>query len=221
MKIFPKKVVSFFDQKSKDGNYDGSDVSAIIGLLGEDLVLGVLQHYWKSKGAKSEILTYRCNSGKLKGPRLDAWLLKESPESPSKDELYQVEVKNWAAYAIGGKELKLGSEVQDLQAYSKRNWDRLFVPETIPGKNISKVLEPMKSPSRYNSLKPIPLICFWFYVAESIASPYSTRKYANGREVHVFSATAYLRSLKDDYIDVAMPRAEKRLELLSNLILEE
>lgn len=102
MKIAPKKIVRLFDERSKDGSYGGSDVT--IGLLGEDLLLGVLQHYWKSnEGAESKILTYKCNCGSLKGPRLDGWLLKSLRE---KDELYQVEVKNWAAYAIGGKELK-------------------------------------------------------------------------------------------------------------------
>jgi hypothetical protein len=219
MRIAPKKIIRFFDEKSKDENYDGSDVTAVIGLLGEDLLLGVLQHYWKSnEGAESKILTYKCNRGSLKGSRLDAWLLKKLRE---KDELYQVEVKNWAAYAIGGKELKLNAIEQDFQVYSKRNWDRFFGPEIIPGKHISKVLEPMKKPRGYEKTTPVPLLCFWIYVAESIKSPYSRRQYLDGKAVHVFSASAYLRTLKDDYIDVAMPRAERRMRLISELILTE
>ena len=218
MKIARKKIIKFFDEKSKDESHEGSDVSAIIGVLGEDLLLGVLQHYWKSKGAESKILTYKCNCGSLKGSRLDGWILKTLHE---KKELYQVEVKNWAAYAIGGKELKSDATEQDFQVYSKRNWERFFGPEIIPGKHISKVLEPMKKPPGYENITPVPLLCFWFYIAESIKNPYSRRRYLDGKEVHIFSASAYLRTLKNDYIDIPMPRAERRMRLLSELILTE
>src|SRR5258706_1280107 len=216
MKIALKKIIRFFDEKSKDESHEGSNVSAIIGVLGEDLLLGVLQHYWKSKeGAESKILTYKCNRGSLKGSRVDGWLLKTLRK---KDELYQVEVKNWAVYAIGGKELKSNATEQDIQDYSKRNWNRLFASETISGKHISKVLEPMKRPSGYEKIAPVPLLCFWFYIAESVKNPYSRRLYLDGKTVHVFSASAYLRTLEDDYIDIAMPRAERRMRLISELI---
>jgi hypothetical protein len=219
MKIAPKKIIEFFDERAKSESHDGSDVTAIIGLLGEDLLLGILQHYWKSnEGAESKILTYKCNRGSLKGSRLDGWLLKKSR---GKGELYQVEVKNWAVYAIGGKELKSNATEQELQSYSKRNWNNIFASETIPGKHISKVLEPMKRPRGYENITPIPLLCFWFYIGESIKSPYSKRRYLNGKAVHVFSASAYLRMLKDDYIDIIMPRAERRMRLISKLILTE
>lgn len=219
MKIAREKIIRFFDEKSKDESHGGSDVTAIIGLFGEDLLLGVLQHYWKSnEGAESKILTYKCNRGSLKGSRLDGWLLKKLRK---KDELYQVEVKNWAVYAIGGKELKSNATEQDLQVYSKRNWNRLFASETISGKHISKVLEPMKKPPGYENLTPVPLLCFWFYIGESIKNPYSIRRYLDGKAVHVFSASAYLRMLEHDYIDIAMPRAERRMRLISELILTE
>jgi hypothetical protein len=216
MKIAPKKIIRFFDERSRDKNHDGSDVTAIIGFLGEDLLLGALQHFWKSsEGVKSKILDYKCTRGSKKGSRLDAWLLKSVHE---RVELYQVEVKNWAVYAIGGKELRLDATEQERQVYSKRNWDRLFAPELIPGKHIAKVLEPMKKPHGYENLVAIPLICFWFHIAESSESPYSKRQYQDGKEVHIFSASAYLRTLQDDCIDIEMPRAERRKRLLSDLI---
>ena len=77
----------------------------------------------------------------------------------------------------------------------------------------------MKKPAGYENITPVPLLCFWFYIAESIKNPYSKRQYLDGKEVHVFSASAYLRTLKDDYIDIAMPRAERRMRLISELIL--
>ena len=220
MKIDRKKFITFFDQKSKGGSHDGSDVSAIIGLLGEDLLLGVLQHFWKSnEGVESEILNYKCNRGTKEGSRLDAWLLKNKRTN---GELYQVELKNWAAYALGGrKDLKLDATKPELQAYSKKNWDEHFAPEKIPSRGVRKVLEPMKRPQGYENLTPIPLVCFWFYIGKSMTSPYSKRRYLTGKQVHVFSASAYLRTLKSDYIDIAMPRAGRRMRLLGELILAE
>ena len=75
MKIAREKIIKFFDEKSKDKSHDGSDVTAVIGLLGEDLLLGALQHYWKSsEGVESQILDYKCTRGSKKGSRLDGWL---------------------------------------------------------------------------------------------------------------------------------------------------
>jgi len=225
MKIAREKFIRFFDEKSKDESHDGSDVTAVIGLLGEDLLLGALQHFWKSnEGVESKILDYKCTRGSRAGSRLDAWLLKNARE---KNQLYQVEVKNWAVYAIGGrgaisgKELKLDATERDLRAYSQKRWNHYFAPEEIPDKNVRKVLGLMKHPSGYENVTPIPLVCFWFYIAESVKSPYSRRKYSDGKEVHVFSASAYLRALEDDYINIATPRAERRMRLLSELILAE
>lgn len=192
----------------------------MIGFLGEDLVLGLLQHYWKTReGVDSKILGYSCTNGKQRGPRLDAWLLRNTGR---KGELYQVEVKNWAAYALGGrKDLKLDAPKQDLQAYAQKNWDEHFTPERIPSKSVRKVLGQMKKPSGYEHLTSIPLVCFWFYISKSGTSPYSKRRYSDGREVHVFSASAYLRTLKCGHIDITMPRAERRMRLLSELVVAQ
>src|SRR6266705_5084422 len=167
MKIAREKIIKFFDEKSKDESHGGSDVSAIIGLLGEDLLLGALQHFWKlNEGVGSEILNYKCNRGTKKGSRLDAWVLKDKRK---KRELYQVEVKNWAAYALGGrKDLGLGATRQVLQAYSKKNWDEHFAPEKIPSRGVRKVLEPMKKPAGHENFPAIPLVCFWFYIGKSM-----------------------------------------------------
>ncbi len=214
MKIDPRKIIRFFDEKSKDESHDGSDVTAIIGLLGEDLLLGLLQHYWRSiEGVESKILDYKCTRGSQKGSRLDGWLLKLR----DKGELYQVELKNWAVYAIGGAELKLDATEQELEAYSLKRWNHYFVPEEIPQENVRKVLEPMKKPSGYETLTALPLVCFWFYIGESANSPYSKRRYLKGKELHIFSASAYLRTLKDETIDIEMPRADRRIGLLKEL----
>lgn len=214
MKISREKLIRFYDEKLKvEGR--GSDVSALTGLWGEDLLVGVLQLYWKNvEKADSKILSYACSCGTKSGYRLDAWLLKGNT-------LYQVEVKNWAAYSLGERELKFDATQEKIEKYCKEQWDYYFKSDEIPVAQVAKVFTPMKKPEGYETCQVTPLLCFWFFICESIQKPYSTRPYANGKKLDVFSASAYLRSLKDEKIEIAMPRAERRLRLLSELILTD
>jgi hypothetical protein len=215
MKIAHEKLTKFYDEHVNDDGR-GSDVSALTALWGEDLLLGVLQHYWKTaENADSEILSYSCNTGKKKGKRLDGWLLKRCA---GRESLYQVEVKNWSAYSLGGRQLGLAASEKDLRDYCEEQWKYYFGRDTIPAPSVAKVLVKMKIPPGYETRQVTPLLCFWFFISESLTSPFSQRHYPDGRAVHVFSASAYLRSLKDEFIEISMPRAERRMKLLANLI---
>jgi len=67
---------------------------------------GLLRHFWLHKQeSESKILTYQCTTGRLKGRRLDGWILKDEKT------LFQVEVKNNCAYAIEGETLKYNVSV--------------------------------------------------------------------------------------------------------------
>ncbi|PTY04530.1 hypothetical protein DB347_17605 [Opitutaceae bacterium EW11] len=214
MKIVREKLIKFYDERAHDAGR-GSDVSALTALWGEDLLLGVLQHYWRSEGAESEILSYSCSTGNRKGPRLDGWLLKRSCGT---EFLYQVEVKNWAAYSLGERQLEFAASEEELRRYSEEQWKHYFGGDTIPAPSVAKVLVEMKKPDGYDGWQVTPLLCFWFFIAESLESSYSRHHYPDGRAVHVFSASAYLRSIKEEFIEISMPRAERRLKLLSDLI---
>jgi hypothetical protein len=217
MKIAREKLIRFYDERPK-AKGRGSDVSALTALWGEDLLFGVLQHYWKNvEGADSEILSYSCNAGKNEGPRLDGWLLKRKASTES---LYQVEAKNWAAYSLGGRQLRFDASEEELRNYCEKQWKRYFRDDTIPDRSVAKVFVEMKRPEGYESHQATSLLCFWFFISESLISPFSRRHYPDGREVHVFSASAYLRSLTEVSIDISMPRAQRRLKL-SDLIIKD
>jgi hypothetical protein len=215
VKIAREKLIRFYDERAEDAGR-GSDVSALTGVWGEDLIFGVLQHYWKNReSADSDILSYSCSTGKKQGPRLDGWLLKRVGEGNT---LYQVEVKNWAAYSLGERELGFAPSETNLRKYCEEQWKYYFGSDTIPAPSVAKVLIEMKKPEGYEEQSVTPLLCFWFFIAESLDSPFSRHHYPDGREVHVFSASAYLRSLTEQFIEISMPRAERRLKLLADLL---
>jgi hypothetical protein len=219
MKISREKLIRFYDERinGNDKKRHGSHVSALTGLWGEDLLLGILQHYWKNiEKTDSTIRPESCGPGTKKGHRLDAWLLKGKT-------LYQVEVKNWAAYSLKksewkSNELKFDAPTDQIEKYCMERWHYYFNAEEIPDECVAKVLKPMKKPEGCEIYEVKSLLCFWFFISESIEKPYSTRTYGNGNKLDVFSASAYLRSLKDDAIEIAMPRAEGRLKLLFGMI---
>ena len=216
MKIAREKLIKFYDEDVREEGR-GSHVSSITSLWGEDLILGILQSYWqKEENATSEILSYLCNTGSKSGYRLDAWILKTS--ASKKLTLYQVEVKNWSAYSIGGEHLPITASDADLRNRSQEYWNYYFGSTSIPDKNVSKVMLPMKKPPGYEAHPVVPLLCFWFLIADEKRTHFSMKRYADGSRVHVFSASSYLRSLKDSHIDIFMPRAERRLRLLFELV---
>jgi len=98
MKIDINQLIELYDTRHKKwSDQTGSPISSITGLIGEDLVLGILEHYFNNElGKKASINRSTPLTGNKKGPWLDAWMMTEK-------EYYQVEIKNWCASAIGGK----------------------------------------------------------------------------------------------------------------------
>lgn len=216
MKIKRTDLIRFYDERTDTGGR-GSDVSAITALWGEDLLLGLLQHYWrKHENAASEIVSYTCTTGSPKGPRLDAWMLK-TPQL-AEAELYQIEVKNWAAYSYGGQPLAhdFAPDAEALIARREYHWRAYFGGPILP-KEIAKVIVPMRPPAEYAHHPRRALLCFWLYVSDAQNQPLSQWVGGEGHSLSIFSASLYLRSLTDESLDLNMPRAERRLGLLSSL----
>lgn len=214
MRLNRQALVKFYDERDNAENGRGADVSSITALWGEDLLLSLLMHYWSNmKKADTEIISYSCTTGKKKGPRLDGWLLQTIG---TKRNLFQVEIKNWAAYSMGGKELPLKATTGEVDEFRKHYWEKYFQASQLP-EEVEKVMRHMEPPAGFKNYKPIPLICFWFFVSDNIKNPYSIRRYSHNRSIHVFSASAYLRSLKTETVDLYMPRAERRLATIQSL----
>lgn len=91
MKVQKAALLEFYDKRRTWPTATGSPVSAITGVIGEDLVLGLLCRHLDGK-----ILSYGCKPGGSSGRRLDAWV-------SAGRKLYQVEVKNWCAHSMGGQ----------------------------------------------------------------------------------------------------------------------
>jgi hypothetical protein len=107
-----------------------------------------------------------------------------------------------------------------IEKFRKEQWDYYFGGDVIPHERVSKVLISMKKPEGYADYTQIPLCCFWFYISKEKGIPFSRHSYTDGKSVHVFSASAYLRTLNDVFVDISMPRFERRLNLIDELIKE-
>jgi hypothetical protein len=121
-----QRLLRFYDTWDTDERM-GSHVSAITGLLGEDLVLALLRAYWEGEGYESEILGYQCKGPGLKGNRLDAWLLRKKRREQI---LFQTEIKNWAAYSTNEDETPLDSHADDVRAQALAQWGYYFGKRT-------------------------------------------------------------------------------------------
>lgn len=215
MKLHRSALLHFYDDPtsahfSPEGR--GAHVSAITGLMGEDLVLALLIHYWCGKGSRAEVLSYKCTTGKSKGSRLDAWVLKDDKE------LFQVEVKNWSGHSLGGYTLPENCPEEQLAAFANKRWMKYFAGDESLPDEISKILDNMRPPSEFEKLPVAKLIGFWFPIWNSDGQPFSV-KVLKTDVVNVFSASAYLRALPADLttLELALPRAEARLALIAQL----
>jgi hypothetical protein len=212
-----------------DGGHDwtereGSPISAITGMIGEDLVLALLRDHLASRGG-SQTPRYDC---KGHGSWLDAWLVTPTAR-------YQVEIKSWCASAFGGKKVK--PDDSNLRQVAEKNLERYLTHKDCI-KAVWKVLKPMDKTPPPDGTQPIrPLLAFWSPVARldgteplppcfftCNTSDYATAIREAGIEAHefeevdVFSASLYLRSLTDESLSLPMPRAAHRLDELAKLI---
>jgi hypothetical protein len=89
-----RELINFYDSDAAMAKH----ANAIKIVAGEELNLAVLTHYFTSRGATANLLDAKCNTGPLKGSRLDAWL-RVATDTVT---FYQVEVKAWSFHGYGG-----------------------------------------------------------------------------------------------------------------------
>jgi len=246
-KLEISKLLDFYDVRRTPNEDTGSPITAITSLIGEDLVLGLLELYFKKSGRALQCPVERkCTTGETTGPRLDGWI------RTKKGDLFQTEVKNWCASAIGGisvdkdLETKGGKAKSRRRRYSwfeaaERNRER-YLNHPHPAKNVWKVLVPMKQRNGRPHKNAKPLLAFWSAIAPQGASkekqlkPFFSIRTKFYRDiireaelplprhysdtVWIFSASNYLRSLKGKgrrCVEISMPRVRERLEELRKL----
>lgn len=219
MKLTIKEILDFFDDK-KDSQK--GDANAISTILGEDLNATSYKHFRKGK---VKILNDSVLPGGQNGKRLDRWILDEKYKK-----LYQCEIKNWAATAIGGKQLKSDASDEMVKAVAKYHWNReekiSFSKNASHPNGVSKVLLPMRPPVEYKNFKIEPLLIYWMPISSdkkglNPLSPISDFPFKTPfSKLHIFSVSLYLRALiknGEKYIDLDMPHFEHRMKILSKL----
>jgi hypothetical protein len=234
------ELLRFFDEKPPDSI---GHASAIVSVIGEDIGVALLQRCLKEqRGENTKVITQGGRplipkTGTVRGPRLDRWLFCD-PKPHEETTLYQVEIKNWSAHAIGGREIpgNMGSE-EFLKQYRLESWRQMFAKECFRHTECGKVLIRMKTPTQMvnengqlvSIQQPIrvePVICFWWPIHrdgkdESLFSYRLSAVPESGFDsVWVFSMSNYLRSLvgRVQEIELDLPSAAQRIEWLRRLL---
>ena len=222
-------LLSFFDEKPC---WSTGQATSIVGIAGEDLNSALFQHFLRAKGAKAEVLK-RADSnrplpvtiGRRKGPRLDRWIRVQCTDQSIT--VFQTEIKNWSAHAIGGETLSVRATTEEVQKYKEARWERRWGRDRslLKEKMTAKVLTRMKAPDGVNHDQIRPLLIFW----EAIGPRDSSGKHFFSVDVEnwdrsfdfpelwIFSASSYLRSLNLANITLDMPETADRLRLLERL----
>ena len=222
MHLDVRETLTFFDEEPAGSEGHATAVAAVCG---EDLGLGLLKHCLEARDAHVQIHRGPCTKGARKGPRLDAWVRVQGQHLDLPDVLFQVEVKNWSAHAIGGERLPLDASSETITAYKMTNWKKEWDDHTgIRKSNLAKVLEPMRPPRRLSDLPIEPLACMWTALhphgkPECFFSVALPQGHGGGfSRVWFFSMSAYLRTLPYEPITITMPDTAQRLHWLNRLM---
>jgi len=228
MKLNIEELLDFFDDK-KDSQK--GDANALMAMFGEDLNAAVYKIFRKNK---VEILEESVVQGFQGGKYLDRWILDKNNNI-----LFQCEIKNWAATAIGGRQLK--SDLRDKVAKEvvEYYWNRELRTNLskdskhFQPNHVTKVLLKMKSPKEYEILKVEPLLIYWMPISKDIKG-LNPQSFINIKELglknfetefdklQIFSVSLYLRQLYkngkgQNFIDLEMPHFEHRMKILDKL----
>jgi hypothetical protein len=216
-------LLRFYDDK-EDAEFEcrqrGAHVSAITGVIGEELLLGLLFDCLKRKDpsipckvleGKPRRRGERIGAKRSKGNWLDAWV------QLGHDGLAQVEVKNWSAHSLGEKSLPCDATDSMVEVVAKRRWKEFFGNNDRMPASASKINLDYPPPPDFVSSQPIQrFLCFWLPLAHDDVCPLTTAV-IDGKEVTVFSASIYLRQLKIESLELCCPHIEARMALLNVL----
>lgn len=215
-KLDLRELVNFYDYAVKDSVTHATAVNAMIG---EELAISLMLHFFQIKRTPLEALPGPCNQGTKKGKRLDKWFVQNDGRNVL---LYQTEIKNWSAHSLRG--MRLDEKFRDLPLSSeewtkhrKQVWGRRFTEEsTLRDPATWKVVTPMKPPLGYEKSAIKPIICFWEGMhPEGKADVFFDvpLKDENFDKLFVFSMSNFVHQLLAEdvyFLDVAMPDAVVR-----------
>ena len=220
LRINVKRLLEFFDEKPGESV---GHATAIVGVIGEDLGASLLKHYLEcTRNAKVSILPGTPKTGNKKGPRLDRWVDVVWPDGSGR--LFQTEIKNWSAHAIGGRPLKVNASPDEVATFGIEHWQGHVKSMHNQWKPIYKVLTPMKKPRDVDLSHTVePLLIYWWVIhPEGLNESFFSHDLDASTEfsrLWLFSMSSYLRGLNEDAIELEMPHAAKRMSWLHELFL--
>ena len=214
-----RELLNFYDYRVESSNTHASAVNAV---LGEDLAVALLLHYFKGLGYGVTALDQACTQGTKKGSRLDKWI---AVQSASESVLYQVEIKNWSAHSIGGNIVERPDDEDYMREFRVKRWNYQFnAMKKVPSQaGALKVLTKMRVPDQYsNTHSQQPLLCFWeplhqhgdseaLFEVDVVSEAFTQLK--------VFSMSNYVSLLlkTTETLEVEMPDADARTDWLRRL----
>jgi hypothetical protein len=214
-----RELLNFYDYTVESSNTHASAVNAV---LGEDLAVAFLLHYFKSLGYGVLALDQACTQGTKKGSRLDKWI---AVQSASESVIYQVEIKNWSAHSIGGNVVERPDDPDYMREFRVKRWNYQFdAMKKVPSQaGALKVLTKMRVPDQYsNTHSQQPLLCFWeplhqhgdseaLFEVEVVSEAFTQLK--------VFSMSNYVSLLlkTSETLEVEMPDADARIDWMQKL----
>jgi RNAse (barnase) inhibitor barstar len=218
------ETIMLFDQKF---DQNSRHISAINGMMGEDLSKAVLKHYFESQSYQVNLYENLVpKEGGSSGKWLDAWLEIKNDEN---QKLFQVEIKNWTAYSKGGRELNIDASWDLVCNESTRRLKEIWKSNThsFSEKGLEKVFKLMKNPPEgYLNTQAAPLICFWYPISNGadFDDPLSSLSLNHPdipyNELSIFSVSMYLRLLLRkgvSSIEIELDDVRQRLALMDRM----
>lgn len=228
-----RNLLTFLDDPERGDNRHSS---AVTGIIGEDLNAATFAHYLEKDGVReATISTDSTTPGTRRGKRLDRWIQARNKKT-GEQILYQCEIKNWAASAIGGHRLAVDCNEDEVMKAATHYWKgqlKTFQASEHPN-NVTKVFMPMRLPEQYTGSKVEPLLIYWMPMSNSgngnpepffrvpireLGLP-DTFVHAPFETLNIFSVSLYLRQLLKSGIDtlsLSLPNAERRIQVLEDI----
>jgi len=211
-----RQLLQFYDDPPRK---NGANTTAITAVIGEELGAGLLIDYFHIQGWSAVLINKSVTQGTASGTRLDRWI---KVVRGNRATYYQVEIKNWAAFAIGGRRIEVDALASQLRKHKIERWSREWDGSTFRKPKVLKVLTPMIPPEK--GYKVEPLVCFWDAMHPTGADnalfslPIKSESFAR---VWVFSMSAHLRNLLksgQNIVKIDSPNIKARLDWLDKLI---
>jgi len=235
MNLNLKNLITFWDDPIRGDNRHSS---AITGVIGEDLNAAAFAHYLEKAGKwEVSVSADSPTLGKRSGKRLDRWIHTKNKDT-GEQILYQCEIKNWAASAIGGRRLPVVCNEDEVMKAAVHYWHGQlkdsFQTANQPN-GVTKVLLPMRSPEQYCQVRIEPLLIYWMPVSNSgngnpepffrvpvkeLGLP-DTFVHESFEILNIFSVSFYFRELLKSGVDtlsLSLPNAERRIQVLEDIL---